>query len=145
MAGIILLVTLSVFVFHIEAITLRNNGYEDVVIYIADNVPESAISTDKIEEWLTEASSKLYDASRYNVYLRNITIRIPSAWKKKNFYQSVSGFGGASSDIIIDEPNPLVGNTPYTFGQTICGKSAQYIHFTPELINQGNTGNFGNL
>lgn len=49
MAGIILLVTLSVFVFHIEAITLRNNGYEDVVIYIADNIPESAISTDKIE------------------------------------------------------------------------------------------------
>lgn len=84
-------------------------------------------------------------ASRYHVFLRKITIRIPQTWSTKSNYQSVSQSEGSKSDIIIDDNEDAIDDKPYTLGQTGCGREAMFTVYTPGIIRQGNTGNYGNL
>ncbi|XP_052061932.1 calcium-activated chloride channel regulator 4-like [Mytilus californianus] len=128
-----------------SAVTLSGNGYIGVLVSIGDNVKEDSGLITKIQDWLTEASQKLYIASKYNVYLKEVTIRVPESWSNSGQYNLTSISSNKEGVIRIADVKTGDRNNPFVHGLPGCGLSGQYIHFTTDVLNQGNNGNYGNI
>ncbi|XP_043114419.1 calcium-activated chloride channel regulator 3A-1-like [Puntigrus tetrazona] len=114
-------------------IKLDGNGYVDIVIAISSRVPQDHTLVDKIKEMFTEGSLYLYEALDKKVYFRETTILVPPQWNSKDFTKArTESFEKAK--IIIDNPNPVYGDEPYTNQYGECGAEGQYIHLTPNFL-----------
>ncbi|KAK2881350.1 hypothetical protein QQF64_008339 [Cirrhinus molitorella] len=120
-----------------SGIKLDGNGYVDVVISISSRVPQDDTLINKIKDMVTEGSLYLYEALDKKVYFKEATILVPPQWKSTNFAKArTESFEKAK--IRIDKPNPAYGDEPYTNQYGECGAEGEYIHFTPNFI-QDNT------
>ncbi|XP_052061931.1 calcium-activated chloride channel regulator 1-like isoform X2 [Mytilus californianus] len=124
-------------------IHIQQNGYQGIVVSISDKVPEDQHLLTTIQNWLTEASHKMYIATKYHVYLKEITITIPSTWSNTGDYSFISSSIAKNAHVKIgeypDKKNPFAR----TYGK--CGVEGIFIHFTTDVLNAGNSGNYGNL
>ncbi|XP_067664856.1 calcium-activated chloride channel regulator 1-like isoform X2 [Haliotis asinina] len=118
-----------------ETLRLINNGYEDFVVAINEDVPEDTGLFDQIQNIMVDASAYLYLASRQRAYIRSVKILVPNTWSKNPVkYTNPRDESFDDAHIRIDKANPTQGNNPYTFQPGQCGDPGQYIHLTPEYV-----------
>ena len=78
----------------------------------------------------------MFQATEGRLYVRNVTVLVPQSWGGS--YTAAGKEAFQFGNIIIDEPNPATGNTPYVSRSLPeCGKPGEYAHFTPEYIIDG--------
>ncbi|XP_063442695.1 calcium-activated chloride channel regulator 1-like [Mytilus trossulus] len=124
-------------------IHIQQNGYKGIVVSISEKVSEDQLLLSTIQTWLTEASHKMYIATKYHVYLREITIIIPSTWSNNGAYSSISSSIAKKAHVKIGEYPDYKSPFAWTYGK--CGKEGLYIHFTTDLLKAGTSGGYGNL
>ncbi|XP_051866651.1 calcium-activated chloride channel regulator 1-like [Pristis pectinata] len=116
-------------------VKIVDNGYRDIVIAIKPSIPHNDMIHVKIQEMMKEASSFLHRATKNRLYFSDVKILLPSTWPVNS--SSVQGSTTQSyekADVIIAEPHPLHGDTPYTLQYGGCGEKGRYIHLTPNFI-----------
>uniref|UniRef100_A0A674CAH3 Chloride channel accessory 5, tandem duplicate 1 n=1 Tax=Salmo trutta TaxID=8032 RepID=A0A674CAH3_SALTR len=127
---LLLLVYLSGSTFGIK---LTGNGYTDILIAINPVVPEDPVLITQIEEMIKEASRHLLNATKKHLYFKEVAILVPPNWNKGNYSKAKTEVYD-KANIIIDEPNKLHGDQPYTLQYGECGSEGQYIHLTPDFM-----------
>ena len=85
-----------------------------------------------------EGSKYLHGAARKRVYFKDVTILIPPTWQSDPQYGSPDGLTFETADVIVGQPNPMWGPSPYTHQIQGCGKPGRYIHFTKEFVTDPN-------
>ncbi|XP_074648446.1 calcium-activated chloride channel regulator 3A-1-like [Tubulanus polymorphus] len=120
-----------------DAVTLVNGGYEGIIVGIGPDVVEHPRLLKRLQEYLTDASARLFTATKRQTFFRNITIVVPSSWKTST---SANDKGATLDEAIIkiDKENKLHGKIPYTLQAGGCGKPGEYIHLTPHYVVIGN-------
>uniref|UniRef100_A0A8C7FXT9 Chloride channel accessory 1 n=1 Tax=Oncorhynchus kisutch TaxID=8019 RepID=A0A8C7FXT9_ONCKI len=129
-AAVLLLVYLSGSTFGIK---LTGNGYTDILIAINPEVPEDPVLITQIEEMFKEASRHLLNATKKHLYFKEVAILVPPNWNKGNYSKAKTEVYD-KANIIIDEPNKLHGDQPYTLQYGECGSEGRYIHLTPDFM-----------
>ncbi|XP_071200536.1 calcium-activated chloride channel regulator 1-like [Salvelinus alpinus] len=129
-AAVLLLVYLSGSTFGIK---LTGNGYTDILIAINPKVPEDPVLITQIQEMIKEASRNLLDATKKHLYFKEVAILVPPNWNKGNYSRAKTEVYD-KANIIIDEPNKLHGDQPYTLQYGECGSEGRYIHLTPDFM-----------
>uniref|UniRef100_A0A8C8GZC6 VWFA domain-containing protein n=1 Tax=Oncorhynchus tshawytscha TaxID=74940 RepID=A0A8C8GZC6_ONCTS len=129
-ASVLLLVYLSGSTFGIK---LTGNGYTDILIAINPEVPEDPVLITQIEEMFKEASRHLLNATKKHLYFKEVAILVPPNWNKGNYSKAKTEVYD-KANIIIDEPNKLHGDQPYTLQYGECGSEGRYIHLTPDFM-----------
>ncbi|XP_069959397.1 calcium-activated chloride channel regulator 1 isoform X4 [Cherax quadricarinatus] len=115
---------------------LVNNGYEDVVVAISQEVDEADGPTiiDSLQEMIHEASRRLYRATHKRAYFRSVKILIPKSWTNTSVIGNALSENFQTSDIRVDIMNSVYKNQPYTQQSGGCGEPGMYIHLTPEYL-----------
>ncbi|XP_057365310.1 calcium-activated chloride channel regulator 4-like [Daphnia carinata] len=116
-------------------VSLVDNEYVDLVFAISDAVPEdqSDIIISNIKKMILEASPVLYKATIDRAYFKRVQILIPQSWKNVNATTS-SWETFQTADVIVDAPNPMHGDVPYTRQNGQCGDPGEKIHLTPNYV-----------
>uniref|UniRef100_A0A4W5RCX7 VWFA domain-containing protein n=1 Tax=Hucho hucho TaxID=62062 RepID=A0A4W5RCX7_9TELE len=114
-------------------IKLTGNGYTDILIAINPKVPEDPVLITQIEEMIKEASRHLLNATEKHLYFKEVAILVPPNWNKGNYSRAETEVYD-KANIIIDEPNKLHGDQPYTLQYGECGSEGRYIHLTPDFM-----------
>ncbi|KAL5005622.1 hypothetical protein ScPMuIL_016780 [Solemya velum] len=119
------------------ALRLRNNGYEGVLVAIGDEVPQDQAVVDQLKEILTEASADLSQATNHRAYIRDVTIVLPATWRlnaSDTACRCCSTSPRDTAQVVVDLPNPVYGDNPYTLQPGLCGDPGEYIHLTPGYV-----------
>ncbi|XP_076831823.1 calcium-activated chloride channel regulator 4A-like isoform X2 [Brachyhypopomus gauderio] len=82
---------------------------------------------------ITNASEYLLQALDNKVFFNEVKILVPSNWTGGT-YEKATTETYKKARIIIDDPNPLYGDDPYTKQIMGCGEEGNYIHFTPNFL-----------
>ncbi|VDI07294.1 Hypothetical predicted protein [Mytilus galloprovincialis] len=85
----------------------------------------------------------MYIATKYHVYLKEITIIIPSTWSNNGAYSYISSSIAKNAHVKIGEYPDYKSPFARTYGK--CGKEGLFIHFTTDLVKAGDSGGYGNL
>ncbi|XP_060522647.1 calcium-activated chloride channel regulator 1-like isoform X2 [Cylas formicarius] len=135
MAGIAL--SLIAVVVTVHGLQLNEGAYEDLVIKIADNVPDKdcRIVLENLEGTLTSASQYLFSALDSRAYLRSATVLLPAAWPDSCAPSAVHGASGETSDITVLPSNPLIGKI-YTQQSLGCGQPGDQIYLSYSSLQE---------
>ncbi|XP_078612940.1 calcium-activated chloride channel regulator 1-like [Branchiostoma floridae x Branchiostoma japonicum] len=141
MAAVSLILLLSAFVWHSQAvfnrpneIKLQNNEYTDVLVAIHKDVPEDQRIVDRLKEIFIEASRDLHVATNNRAFFKQVKILIPNTWTKKPEYLPAGTETFERANIRVDVPNPLYGDNPYVQQKGGCGEGGDYMHLTPKYV-----------
>ncbi|KAL3847270.1 hypothetical protein ACJMK2_018190 [Sinanodonta woodiana] len=115
------------------AVTLVNNGYEDVYIVINKGVKENPQLLSRIKNIFTEGSRHLFESTQNQAYFRKIIIVIPESWTLSHNYKMIYHLPYSREIIMVDNPSNR-GNKPYVYRAEGCGAPGLFLHLTPELI-----------
>ncbi|XP_050298219.1 calcium-activated chloride channel regulator 4-like [Anthonomus grandis grandis] len=120
-----------------SALELRNRAYENLVIKIADNVPEDDCKNilANLEGTLTSASQYLFSALDSRAYLRSATVLLPSSWSDSCASSSVLASSGEDSDITVLPADPIRGSI-YTQQSLGCGQPGDQIYLSYETLQR---------
>ncbi|XP_078489083.1 calcium-activated chloride channel regulator 1-like isoform X2 [Ciona intestinalis] len=118
-----------------DDVTLVGNKYKGIVVAINPSIPENQDLINNIKALLNEASPILWTATKNRAYLGEVTILVPSTWTG-GYAQATHGQVYNKADIIVADPNPQYMDTPYTIQYQQCGDPGEYIHLTPNFINE---------
>ncbi|EFX71592.1 hypothetical protein DAPPUDRAFT_326968 [Daphnia pulex] len=114
---------------------MTNSGYNNLVVAISSETPasQSAIIIDNIKKMISEASPVLYVATENRAYFQSVHILIPAEWEHDEASPSTwETFNTA--DVIVDTPNAMRKDLPYTQHNGKCGETGQRIYFTPDYV-----------
>ncbi|XP_072130689.1 calcium-activated chloride channel regulator 1-like [Mobula birostris] len=116
-------------------INVVDNGYKDIVIAIKPSIPYDEKLPEKIQAMMIEASSFLHQATKKWLYFSDVKILLPKTWLvNSSLVQRRTTQSYEKANVIIAEPNPLYGDTPYTLQYGGCGEKGHYIHLTPNFL-----------
>ncbi|XP_059839810.1 calcium-activated chloride channel regulator 1-like isoform X2 [Hypanus sabinus] len=116
-------------------IHVLGNGYKDIVIAINPSIPYDKKLPEKIQAMMIEASSFLHQATKKSLYFSDVNILLPKTWPyNSSSVQRSTNQSYEKANVIIAEPNPLNGDTPYTLQYGGCGEKGFYIHLTPNFL-----------
>ncbi|XP_066158992.1 calcium-activated chloride channel regulator 4-like [Euwallacea fornicatus] len=123
-----------------ENLELVDGGYENLVIKIADNVPETDCRNilQNLERTLTSASQYLFSALDSRAYLRSATVLLPSSWPESCASSTVLGASGEISDITVLPSDPIRGNL-FTQQSLGCGQPGDQIYLSYESLQVAST------
>ncbi|XP_059491187.1 calcium-activated chloride channel regulator 1-like [Neocloeon triangulifer] len=132
-----------------SGVTLRNSGYEGLVLAIADTVPY-----DECDQIITNLKTALTDASQYlngaldgRAFFRSATVLLPSSWKGDcgQVVQPASGEMASRADIRITPQHLLFSDALWTQQSQGCGKPGDFISLAyTRLVNSvQNPGELG--
>ncbi|KAK2180607.1 hypothetical protein NP493_436g02010 [Ridgeia piscesae] len=107
-------------------IRLVNNGYEDILIAIAETVPvsESGTILRRLKSYFTDASDDLFKATKNRVYFRKITILVPKGWTNRDNYDAATSETFNSANIVVDG---LEVDSPMTKTSGECGQPGDFM------------------
>ncbi|XP_072918705.1 calcium-activated chloride channel regulator 1-like isoform X3 [Hemitrygon akajei] len=126
---------LSVYVERSCGIHVVDNGYRDIVIAINPSIPYDEKLPKKIQAMMIEASSYLHQATKQQLYFSDIKILLPKTWPyNSSLVQRPTNQSYEKANVIIAEPNPRYGDTPYTSQFGGCGEKGRNIHLTPNFL-----------
>ncbi|XP_072918710.1 calcium-activated chloride channel regulator 1-like isoform X2 [Hemitrygon akajei] len=126
---------LSVYVERSCGIHVVDNGYRDIVIAIKPSILYDEKLPEKIQAMMTEASSFLHQATKQWLYFSDVKILLPKSWPvNSSLVPRSTNQSYEKANVIIAEPNPLYGDTPYTLQYGGCGEKGLYIHLTPNFL-----------
>ncbi|XP_046561281.1 calcium-activated chloride channel regulator family member 3-like [Haliotis rubra] len=117
----------------VVAVKFENNGY-DLLVAIDRKVPQDPRMIPQLKTMFTSASDYLYNTTRKYTYIRHVTILVPDTWTKDPSWKDKGEITFTDADVRVDSPNPLKGNTPYTFQPGQCGEPGRYILLTPDYV-----------
>ncbi|XP_059841206.1 calcium-activated chloride channel regulator 1-like [Hypanus sabinus] len=118
-----------------HGISVVDNGFRDVVIAIKPSIPYDKKLPEKIQAMMTEASSFLHQATKQRLYFSDVKILLPKTWPYiSSLVQRPTNQSYEKANVIIAEPNPLYGDTPYALQYGGCGEKGLYIHLTPNFL-----------
>ncbi len=113
-------------------VTLTNNGYQQLVVAIGENVAEDFSLVDRIKSVMTNASSYLYTATKRRAYFKDVTILVPETWSDRAIYEPRTIERFESAEIRIDEPVFPGAHSAYVQVSALkCGMPGIYMHITP--------------
>ncbi|XP_074122425.1 calcium-activated chloride channel regulator 1-like [Sminthopsis crassicaudata] len=115
-------------------IQLNNNGYENIIIAIDQNLPEDDKLIQHIKDMVSKASNYLYEATEKRFYFKGVSILIPKTWQTKPDYEKPKLETYNNADIFIEVPNPPVNDAPRTQQNGLCGEMGERIYLTPDII-----------
>ncbi|XP_070559948.1 calcium-activated chloride channel regulator family member 3-like [Ptychodera flava] len=115
-------------------IKLQNNGYTGIVIAINEDIAEDVAIVNNLQEIFTNASRILHRATKKRAFFKDITILLPETWGDSLTSESASGETFDTANIIVDKPNGLWGDDPYTNQLGSCGEEGEYIHLTANFL-----------
>ncbi|XP_071510784.1 calcium-activated chloride channel regulator 1-like [Diadema antillarum] len=115
-------------------ITIRDGGYENLLIAINKDVAEDQTIVDTLIDIFTSGSGYLFTATKRRTYWRNITILIPNTWTPKPEYERARTESFETANVIVDAENPAWEDNPYTLQLGGCGVHGEYIHLTPNFL-----------
>jgi len=110
-------------------VSLEQNGFEGVTIFISPNVPESDWNqlVENIKQAFADGSTSLYYGSNSRAYFRDIQIVLPMSWGRHGHPRT---FSSMMADITIDNaPTSLYGRMPYNEQARICNVEGDRINF----------------
>ncbi|XP_072129462.1 calcium-activated chloride channel regulator 1-like isoform X2 [Mobula birostris] len=112
-----------------------DNGYKDIVIAIKPSIPYNEKLPKEIQVMMIAASSFLHQATKQRLYFSDVKILLPKTWPvNSSLVQRRTTQSYEKANVIIAEPNPLYGDTPYTLQYGGCGEKGHYIHLTPNFL-----------
>ncbi|XP_018411412.1 PREDICTED: epithelial chloride channel protein-like [Nanorana parkeri] len=114
-------------------VTVKNNGYEDMIFAINPKIPENEKIIENIKKMVNDASTYMLQATENRLYIRTYKILIPNTWTSKSTYGRPKRESYDKADIIIADPFTK-GDFPYTLQYGGCGVPGKYIHLTPNFI-----------
>ncbi|XP_045199670.2 calcium-activated chloride channel regulator 4A-like [Mercenaria mercenaria] len=128
----------SIVVSGVFSISVNNGGYEDINIVIQNTVAENEILLERIQEVFTKTSQLLFEATRHQVYFRQINIILPKSWSWKSEYTEIPALSELESYITVEEGKV---KSPHTKRKRKkCGDPGWYIYLhTDFLFTKGNT------
>jgi len=101
---------------------------------------------DQVKNLLTEASRELYIATKRRAYFKQVKILLPKTWTGITADQTLEGESFDKSEIRIDRPSPVYGDSPYTEHGPGCGEPGDYMHITPGFLEDSSAyGNWGKV
>ncbi|XP_042855744.1 calcium-activated chloride channel regulator 1-like [Penaeus japonicus] len=117
-------------------VELVDNGYENVVIAISPNLPESEgpALIPIIKDLIKNASQALFTATRQRAFFRDVRILIPTSWTNTDFDEVAVFENFKESDLRVDVPSPVYQEQPYTQQPGDCRDPGDFIHFTPSYL-----------
>ena len=124
-------------------INLLNNGYENILIVINNDVAENFEIIERIRSLFTEASSLLFNVTRKRAYFKEISILIPTTWKLNYFNKKQILYSSweknDNGDICIEKRDELLSSTPFVINYAgDCGESALHIHLSTDYLMKEN-------
>ncbi|XP_074040726.1 LOW QUALITY PROTEIN: calcium-activated chloride channel regulator 1 [Leptinotarsa decemlineata] len=122
-----------------SGLELKNGAYEDLVIKVADNVPQEDCTKilQNLESTLTSASQYLFSALDSRAFLRSATVILPSSWADSCVASSVLSASGEMSDITII-PSDSVRGPIWTQQSLGCGQPGDQIYVGYQHLIQSN-------
>nr|XP_027226526.1 calcium-activated chloride channel regulator 1-like [Penaeus vannamei]XP_027226527.1 calcium-activated chloride channel regulator 1-like [Penaeus vannamei]XP_027226529.1 calcium-activated chloride channel regulator 1-like [Penaeus vannamei] len=117
-------------------VSLKDNGYEGVLVAISPSV-EEAYAEDiiaSIKKTISDASEVLFKATQKRAFFRDVKILLPKSWTKTPYDAVALNENFDESDIRVDAPKGVYGNQPYTEQPGGCGDPGLYMHLTPEYL-----------
>jgi len=123
------LVFLFVKISFCKDVSLEQNGFEGVTIYISPHVQESEWNrlVENIKQAFVSGSTSLYVGSSSRAYFRNIEIVLPMSWGNHGHPRT---FSTMMADITVeDAPTSLYGKMPYNEQARICKVEGDRINF----------------
>lgn len=112
--------------------TLTNNGYNNLVVAIGEDVPEDSSLIEQIKTVMTNASAYMYTATRRRAYFKDITILVPETWRDRALYERVTNERFDVAEIRVDEPTfPGAHGAYVRTPALVCGMPGVYMHITP--------------
>ncbi|XP_046463087.1 calcium-activated chloride channel regulator 1-like [Daphnia pulex] len=110
-------------------VKLDQNGYENVLIRIADDVSSADClqTISNLKVMLLEASSALCTAVEGRAYFRNVTILIPNHWAANRnclVDTNITWPRTHMADLIVTPNHPNFGSQPFTLNYGGCGVSS---------------------
>ncbi|XP_013380548.1 calcium-activated chloride channel regulator 3A-1 [Lingula anatina] len=134
LASVLVLVVLRCEAGPHSLMTIKDNGYDNILVAIHKDVKEESKIVDEIQKMFQDGSTYFYQASRKRAFFRNVTILIPDTWQDKPEYETALRENYEISDIRVAPENPLYGDLPYTKQPGQCGDPGEYVHFTPGYV-----------
>ncbi|XP_076052340.1 calcium-activated chloride channel regulator 1-like [Oratosquilla oratoria] len=131
-------------------VTLRDNGYEGVVIALQNDLPSSQCQQVilALEDILRSASSVVFTATRGRASFRSVKVLVPSIWH----CDALSGVASASSESwtsadirVTSESHPVYGDEPWTLQTRGCAQVGDYVSFGHEILLRNDTLLYGRL
>ncbi|XP_067930947.1 calcium-activated chloride channel regulator 1-like [Watersipora subatra] len=119
-----------------ESIKLsQDGGYTNLLIAIDEKVSENLDIIEKLKVYVSNASEILNQATKNRLYIKNVTIVVPSGWKgQQTWLQPAENETFERARILIAQKNLAYGDTPYTLQPRGCGEEGDYIHLTPNFL-----------
>ena len=99
----------------IEAFNFQNNGYEDVLVSIHPDVPDTNANEiiNGIKSFISDGSKRLFNATKGYAYVKSVKILLPITWNYPNV-ELTDEYIYEDGMIVVNSPNPLYLDTPYT-------------------------------
>ena len=99
----------------IEAFDFQNNGYEDVIVSIHPDVPDTYANEiiNGIKDFISDGSKQLFNATKGYAYIKSVKILLPITWNYPNV-ELTDEYIYEDGMIVVNSPNPLYLDTPYT-------------------------------
>ncbi|XP_077990541.1 calcium-activated chloride channel regulator 1-like [Glandiceps talaboti] len=115
-------------------INIIDNGYETVLVAIHEAIPEDPLLIERIKDIFTSASYHLHQATLHRAFYREVTILIPRTWSDDLTEAVATTERFDIANVIVDQPNPEYGDSPYTRQIRGCGEPGEFIHFTERWV-----------
>ncbi|CAG9830737.1 unnamed protein product [Diabrotica balteata] len=123
-----------------DGLELKNGAYEDLVIKVADNVPQNDCNNilTNLENTITSASQYLFSALDSRAYLRSATVLLPESWPDSCVSSAILSSSGETSDVSILPSDPARGSI-WTQQSLGCGQPGDQIFLGYEgLLRKNN-------
>ena len=100
----------------VEAFDFQNNGYEDVVVSIHPDVPDTYANEiiNGIKDFISDGSKRLFNATKGYAYIKSVKILLPITWNNYPNVELTDEYIYEDGMIVVNSPNPLYLDTPYT-------------------------------
>ncbi|KAI9559833.1 hypothetical protein GHT06_013840 [Daphnia sinensis] len=121
-------------------IKLGQQGYENVIVRIGDDVPSTDCVKiiDRIQVMMQEASNAMCKALDNRAYLGNVTIVVPSYWTADGnclVDSSIKWPRIHQADFIVGQNHPVYGSRPFSLQYGGCGVSSLAVRLPLNFLN----------
>ncbi|XP_078702307.1 calcium-activated chloride channel regulator 4-like isoform X2 [Branchiostoma floridae x Branchiostoma belcheri] len=125
--------------FHVHgAARLQNNAYQDVVVAIADSVPEDGALLASLRVKFNQASAQLFAATGGRAYFDTVKILVPRTWDYYGSYQYSRGERFGRAEIRVGPTVGGLGSFTRTTARTgtTCGTKGDFMYLATNMITR---------
>ncbi|XP_019614189.1 PREDICTED: epithelial chloride channel protein-like [Branchiostoma belcheri] len=125
--------------FHVHgAARLQNNAYQDVVVAIANSVPEDGALLASLRVKFNQASAQLFAATGGRAYFGTVKILVPRTWDYYGSYQYSRGERFGRAEIRVGPAVGGLGSFTRSTARTgtTCGTKGDFMYLATNMITR---------